>query len=325
MLLIIILSLNLVYSTQQFGKPLDYMRRSPENYLRDVKDPMLENKSTGPTSSIKNNNEQNNNHQPSEKVAIQEYENDIIIISANIHVDRDTLEPHQIKNLGEIINDDKPSIIALQGATKEVYMSVLEYTKDFDAVCKNSEYIDVRFNKKEFLPILYRKDKIISVKEQYFSNDKQHYGCIVTFITRKGKEIFTVANGDLYSINENRTDDQIDDILSYFKNSIYTEFPLFFTGTINNMGEVLRKLVNDNFLNLVSEDKSNAGIGKTTFHNHGTLNDNFQRDYILMSDPKEKFRFISSQIMTDVSKNVFQHYPIYSRLEIKQRKEQQPN
>lgn len=246
-----------------------------------------------------------------------ENNNNLVIISINTHVNRDTLENAQIEKIVKLAKDENPTFLPLQGATKELYNGILNKLKNYDVACKTSKYIDIRYNKKEFLPILYNKDILYVVSEQNIGEEFQNFGCLVTFVTKKHHEIFSIANVDLYSVNEKKTDRQMAAILTKFKNTKFSEYPIFVTGTINNMGYDLRQLVNDSLLNLVMEDKNNAGVSKTTFHNHGTLNDNVQRDFILLNDEKEKFKLISAQIMTNVSKNHFEHYPVFTKLEQK--------
>ncbi len=91
-------------------------------------------------------------------------------------------------------------------------------------------------------------------------------------------------------MDEGTTDTQLYSIIQNIKTSKFKDYPVFITGTINSLSESARWLIDNNIVNLNDLDKRNENLNKTTFHSHGEMNDNQQRDFILLKDIKGIFK-----------------------------------
>lgn len=243
------------------------------------------------------------------------------LLSLNVHVNRDTLESQQVREIKKLTIDTEFNILALQSASGSLMESLENELKDkYNVACKKSESTDIRFNKKEYLPIFFDKTFYV-VEENPVSDSFQNFGCLVTFMNKINHKFITIMNIDMYSSKEEKTGKQFYLLLKRFYSTKFYKYPVFIAGTINNTTEELRMLINEYYLNLVEMDKEHSGVTKTTYHEHGTLQDNIQRDYILMNDEHGEYEFNSAKILNDMDKIPFGHYGIKAKLLKKHTKE----
>lgn len=237
------------------------------------------------------------------------------IISLNTHIEKDTSEINQRRIILNLIDTHHPTILSLQGLISDEMKEIVDRSEGhYEIACKNALNNDVWRNRLEAMPILYDSESVIKIKESVFEPkeyQRQAYGCAGVFYSKITEQIFTVINVDLPSVDEKIIDSQVFNILENIENSKYKDLPVFITGTINTKSEELRKLIEKTFLNLNDFDKNNIGLSKTTFHNYGRINDNIQRDYVLLRDKEGKLKVNYSRILSRFSKEDFEHYPLY--------------
>lgn len=243
---------------------------------------------------------------------------ELSLMSLNAHIDRDTLEKKQQDSILGLIDLHHPSIFALQGLSQSEYDSLTPIISEhYDFACKDALFSEVWTNKIETLPILYDKYSLVKIRDYVFQPkeyERQAYGCIGVFYSKLSEQIFSVINIDLPSTDENLVNIEIYNILEHLENSDIRDFPVFMTGTINRLSDKLKKLMDTNFINLHTLDRNNIGLNKTTFHRHGHVNDNIQRDFILLKDKSKKFKLNYSRTLSRYPKDNFEHFPNFAIL-----------
>lgn len=237
------------------------------------------------------------------------------IITLNTHIENDTSEVSQKRIILGLIDTHHPTILSLQGLVFDELDEIISKSEGhYEAACKAALNNDVWRNRLEAMPILYDSSSIIKIKESVFEPkeyQRQAYGCAAVFYSKITEQIFTIVNVDLPSVDEKVVDSQVFNILENMENSKYRDLPVFVTGTVNTKSERLRRLIEKTFLNLNDFDRNNVGLSKTTFHNYGKIEDNIQRDYVLLRDKGGKLKVNYSRILNRFSKDYFEHYPIY--------------
>ncbi|ELA42595.1 uncharacterized protein VICG_00347 [Vittaforma corneae ATCC 50505] len=243
---------------------------------------------------------------------------EIALMTLNTHVESDIVEKNQKNGILALIDLHHPAVFALQGLTQSVLSGVQkEASEHYEVACTDALFKEIRTNKLEVMPIFYDSNSLIKIKESIIEPEKyknQAYACVVVFYDKLIQKIYTVINVDLPSTDPKVIDSQVYNIIHNLENSKFKDFPVFVVGTINTMSEELRKLVKRDMKNLIDQDKNNIGLRKTTFHNHGTVNDNLQRDFILLKDKAKEFKLNYSRILSRYSKMSFEHFPVFSIL-----------
>lgn len=240
------------------------------------------------------------------------------IITLNAHVERDTLEQNQQEEILNLIDTHHPSILALQGVGKSELKSIEQRLKGhYEAACRKALFRELWMNRLEVLPILYDTNTLMRISEIVFEPteyENQAYGCAVVFYDRTINMMYTVVNVDLPSTNKGLVDSQIFNIFQNIKKSKFKTFPIFLTGTINEMSDSLEILVTKGLNNLVEFDKNNVGLSRTTFHHYGRVGDNQQRDFVLLEDGDKRLKLNYARILSRFPKRNFEHFPVYAIL-----------
>lgn len=241
---------------------------------------------------------------------------ELSMMSLNAHIDRDTLEKKQQESLMGLIDLHHPSIFSIQGLSQGEFDSLKPVIDHhYETACKDALFSEVWTNKIEVLPILYDRYAIVKIRDYVFQPkeyEKQAYGCLGVFYSKLTEQIFSVVNVDLPSTDENLVNAEFYNILEHLESSDVKDYPIFVTGTINKLSDKLKKLMDTNFINLNAIDKNNIGLNKTTFHRHGHVNDNIQRDFILLKDTAKKFKLNYSRTLSRYPKDNFEHFANFS-------------
>lgn len=248
------------------------------------------------------------------------------ILTLNAHVERDTLENEQVDDLLNLIDTHHPTVFPVQGLSERILTEIEKEMEDHYKIgCKNARLRDIRTNKLEVMPIIYDSSVLIMIRESVFEPEKykeEAYGCGMVFYDRITKQFYTVVSIDLPSTDEKITDAQVYNIIENVGGSKFKDYPLFLAGTINTMSDELKLLVKKSLQNLNALDRNNAGLNKTTFHNRGMVSDNIQRDFILLLDKKKKLKVNYSRTLSRFKKNDFGHFPVFSILSRRLRREE---
>lgn len=184
-------------------------------------------------------------------------------------------------------------------------------SKHYGVLCKDFENIDARMNKKEYIPVFYDKSLLQGVQSIGIKTGSLTHSCMAVFSSKFTNKYFSVVNLDLYSANETTTDVQFSKILKVTMDSDFYKFPIFITGTINAISYNLNRLMHTTFRNIYDLDIGNVGLNKSTFHNHGKINDGVQRDFILLKNQPGYFFDLHSRILSHFPEDNLDHYPVY--------------
>lgn len=240
------------------------------------------------------------------------------ILTLNTHIESDLKESNQATDLLELIDTHHPTVFTLQGLSRAILPMLEEKLgQHYQAACRDSRARDLRTYKLESMPILYDSARLSVVRESVFEPkdyDEQVYGCGVVFYDSMIREMYTVVNVDLLSAVDKVTDAELYNILDNVNNSEFKSKPLLIAGTINSLSAKAKRLVENTMHNLNELDKNNEGLSRTTFHNGGKVNDNIQRDFILLRDNEKRLKLNYSRTLSRFRKDDFGHFPIYSIL-----------
>lgn len=243
---------------------------------------------------------------------------EVALMTLNAHVKSDIIEGNQKNGILALIDLHHPTVFALQGLTQPVLEKVRrEAGAHYEVACTDALFKEIRTNKLEAMPIFYDSSALIKIRESVIEPESykdEAYACVAVFYDKLIQKIYTVINVDLRSTEPKVIDSQVYNIVHNFENSKFKDFPVFVAGTINAMSEDLRELVKKDMKNLIEQDKDNIGLSKTTFHNHGNVKDNLQRDFILLKDKSKRFKPNYTRILSRYSKVNFEHFPVFSIL-----------
>lgn len=247
---------------------------------------------------------------------------DISIISLNTHINKDTLEEEQKRQITKLVDTHHPAVLAFQGISKDVMDFLRKLLGGHYAVASYTHVdIDQRTRRKEYKPIFYDTRVLARISESVFEprEGNQAYATIATFEHTATKQMFTVFNVDLYSINKKKVDAQFFNMINHYVKSYASYSPLFIVGTINVQSSGLKSLLTHSFKNLPKMDSNNKRTKMNTFHNHGEFKDNVPRDFTYLYDKQDVFKLNYSRILEKFDKKAFEHYPIYSVLTVKKK------
>ncbi|KAM0679802.1 hypothetical protein GINT2_001973 [Glugoides intestinalis] len=245
---------------------------------------------------------------------------DLALMTLNAHIERDTIEEHQEKEILKLIDEHHPTTFSIQGLSQREFADIRKKLngEHYDIGCTKALRNDIWQNKVETMPILYDNKALVKLSEFVFEPreyENQAYACMTSFYNNITNQVLTIVNVELSSTDEKTTDEQMYNIVKKVKAFEYKDFPIFITGTINKMSMQFKKLEETTFKNLHDMDKNNKGLDKTTFHKHGKVSDNIQRDFILLYDIKKEWKLNYSRTLSRYSKVYFERFPVFSILE----------
>lgn len=245
---------------------------------------------------------------------------ELALMTLNAHIERDTIEEQQQKEILKLIDEHHPTTFSLQGLSQREFSDIKKKlnTNHYGIACTTAFRNDIWQNKIEMMPILYDNKALVKLSEVVFEPreyENQAYACMTSFYNNVTNQMLTVVNVEFSSSDEKITDEQMYNIVKKVKSFEYKDFPIFITGTINNMSVQFQRLEESSFKNLHDLDKNNKGLDKTTFHKHGKVSDGIQRDFILLYDIKKELKLNYSRTLSRYSKVCFEHFPVFSILE----------
>lgn len=248
---------------------------------------------------------------------------DISIFTINFYT-KDLSDPteNQINTLSEVLDHAHPTIVCLQGVDEELMKKLqtfIKNTKHYKISNDKKHSTDLSNAHEYFLPIIFDELVLKKNRSDYFiTSDPQSilYASWSRFIMKNGTE-FTAVNIDLFSSFKNVTSAQFSNIVIDINTDKTTsESPVVISGNIATMSSTISNLMSKNYKNLVDLDTHNRNLSKTTFHARDLLDDDIQRDFILLLDEKNAFETNYARILSDFPKSN-EHYPVYAILTLR--------
>ena len=246
---------------------------------------------------------------------------DISILSVNMYTPNNQVSNLELmaQEITTLVDQHHPSFYTLQALNKLQLDSIKAALAPHYAVIGDMPTnTDLKTRKKEYRPLFYDTHDFQLLKDGTFvpAFHKDHaYASFGVFRSVKDTtKIFTVVNMDLYSADAKYIQEQLYNIIKNIDDGTYSQYPVFLAGMINEQTEAVSDLIKTTFKNTLDLDTNNEFSSKTTFHHTGDLNDNVQRDFILLKDEKKVFRVNLSRILTLFESRILHHYPIYTIL-----------
>ncbi|KAM0674928.1 hypothetical protein GVAV_001747 [Gurleya vavrai] len=262
------------------------------------------------------------NHEAKIPSTIQKF-GELSILSINFYkqiLDTSKIE-ETVNNLIKLIDSSHPSLIAVQGISPDelaLLKNFIEADDHYVIVNTDKAEIDSITGQHYFLPIIVDLRLVQVIKPYYFLTNEdvpQPYASYVTLSDKRVKDhslSYTFVNIDLFSsFSEVVSAEFFGIIEDIIESKEVGDRPVFLAGNIGNLPINVKKEIEISFKNLIQEDKNNHGLSKTTDHTNGN-NDDIERNFILLRDPKNEFIVNYARILSEFEEG--NNYPLYSIL-----------
>lgn len=214
------------------------------------------------------------------------------------------------------IDQAKPTFVAIQAMEKSQMLNLKNIlSPSYDMIGEEYVNTDLRRGREEYRPMFYAKSMYELLKSGEFapaSHPNHSYATFGVFRNKKQSDkIFTVVNVDLYSADSTYIQEQLYNIVKHVESSPYSAYPVFVAGMINEQTTNVKKLIQSTFKNGLTQDVNNKYLQRTTYHHTDMLNDNVQRDFILLKDEHKMFRVNYARILSLFEKKRMLHFPVH--------------
>lgn len=249
---------------------------------------------------------------------------DISVMTMNFYT-KEMLDPteEQIAAITSILDHSHPTIFCLQGVDEDLMKKLrhlVRESKHYRITNDGKYFTDRRNGQDYFLPILY-DERILERKAfNYFvtgGRKKILYGSWARF--KSPKTEFTVINIDLFSPSRRVVNAQFSNIVAdIITDKITSSFPVIIAGGIMAMPAPVRGLLRGEYKNLIDVDYNNEHLVKTTMHARGMVDDDVQRDFIILRDKYGRMSANYARILSEFPL-VGQHFPVHAILSVKEK------
>lgn len=216
-----------------------------------------------------------------------------------------------------VADQHNPSFITLQAVEREHFALLKKaLAPHYEAIGEKYVNYDLRRRRDELRPIFYDATHFELIKSGQFTpvyRPHHSYGTFGVF-RQKGmpQRMFTVVNIDLYSADAEYIQEQLYTIIRHIEDGPFSAYPVILGGMINDQTSAVKKLIKTTYKNTLTADLNNENLPKTTFHYSGRLDDNYQRDFILLKDEHKNMRVNYARILSKFESVRLLHYPVYT-------------
>lgn len=252
---------------------------------------------------------------------------DLSIITLNLYT-RSMSVPteEQIAAISDILDHAHPTLLCLQGVDKDLMKklgNLLEGSNHYKISSGEKSFSDLTNGQRYFLPIIYDKYTLKKVNSGYFftpeTRDQIMYASWARFKSYNTE--FTAINIDLFSSFKEMTNTEFANIVADITTDpITNSLPAIIIGGIMTMSESMQRLFSSEYSNLVDADPNNRRLVKTTMHGQGRIDDNVQRDFIILRDGNRRLALNYARILSSFPMDQGNHYPVHAILSARPRK-----
>lgn len=251
---------------------------------------------------------------------------DISIMTMNFYT-KEMLDPteEQMAAISSILTHAHPTIFCMQGIDKDLMIKLRNLVKESEhyKVTNDVKYFTDRRNGQDyFLPIVYDEAVLDIRASNYFVTEgrkKILYGSWSRF--KSAKTELTVINIDLFSPSWKVVNAQFSNIVAdIITDKITSSFPVIIAGGIMAMPPSVRSLLRGEYKNLIDVDYNNEHLVKTTMHARGMVDDDIQRDFIILRDKYERMTPNYARILSEFPL-IGKHFPVHAILSVKKKPE----
>lgn len=249
---------------------------------------------------------------------------DISVVTMNFYT-KEMLDPteEQIAAVTAILDHSHPTVFCLQGVDADMMKKLRHLVSESRhyRVTNDVKYFTDRRNGQDyFLPIIYDEKVLTRKASSYFATGgrkKILYGSWARFKFPKSE--FTVINIDLFSPSRLVANAQFSNIVAdIITDKITASFPVIIAGGIMAMPPSVRSLLKTKYQNLIDIDYNNEHLVKTTMHARGLVDDDIQRDFIILRDKFGKIRTNYARILSEFPL-IGQHFPLHAILTVSEK------
>lgn len=249
---------------------------------------------------------------------------DISVITMNFYTKEmlDSTE-EQIAAITAILDHSHPTVFCMQGVDDDLMKKLRHLVRESKhyKITNDVKYFTDRRNSQDyFLPIVYDEKVLEKKASNYFltgGRKKILYGSWARF--KSPKTEFTVINIDLFSSSWRVINAQFSNIVAdIITDKITSSFPVIIAGGIMAMPPPVRSLLRGEYKNLIDVDSNNEHLVKTTMHARGNVDDDIQRDFIILRDKYAKMSTNYARILSEFPL-IGQHFPVHAILSVKEK------
>lgn len=245
---------------------------------------------------------------------------DISVITLNLYrnilSDQETIQ--SASNIKILLDEIHPTFLCLQGIDDTLLKRIAHKLKDSKhyALSVFDKFdIDMLNGQRNYFPIIYDQTIAMIKNSGYFEADPAKEAKYGSFIEVKDKRRdlymdFTIINVDMYSSFNDVVSAEFSNIVSDINSFKEVEGkPVIIAGSFGTVPSNVKSMMQNMYKNTIAEDENNEGIPKTTLH-AGGQEDDIQRDFILLRDPKGELKLNYARILREFLAS--DHYPVHS-------------